>query len=148
MKKELKIILAEDDEGHAALIKRNLKRAGLLNEIVHFKDGQQTLDFLFKRKENKDSIKDVASLLLLDIKMPKVNGIEVLRQVKEDEFLKKMPVIMITTTDDPREIDKCHELGCSSYITKPIDYDKFVAAIRQLGLFLLIVEMPDLENMT
>jgi len=147
MKKELNIILAEDDDGHASLIKRNLKRAGLLNEIIHFKNGQETLDFLLKGKEDKERVKDVASLLLLDIKMPGVDGIEVLRKVKADDFLKKMPVIMITTTDDPREIDMCHELGCSSYITKPIDYEKFVSAIRQLGLFLLIVEVPDLNNM-
>ena len=146
MKKELKIILAEDDEGHASLIKRNLKRAGLLNEIIHFKNGQETLDFLFDEKQDKDKIKDIASLLLLDIKMPGIGGIEVLRRVKQDEFLRKMPVIMITTTDDPREIDKCHELGCSNYITKPIDYEKFVKAIRQLGLFLLIVDIPDLNQ--
>jgi len=146
MKKELKIILAEDDEGHATLIKRNLKRAGLLNEIMHFKDGQETLDFLFDKKKEKNRVKDIASLLLLDIKMPRVDGLEVLQRVKQDEFLRKMPVIMITTTDDPREIDKCHELGCSNYITKPIDYEKFVAAIRQLGLFLLIVEVPDLNQ--
>lgn len=145
MKKELKIILAEDDEGHASLIKRNLKRAGLMNEIIHFKDGQETLDFLFQGKEDKEKVKDVASLLLLDIKMPRVDGLEVLRKIKQDDFLKKMPVIMITTTDDPREIDKCHELGCSNYITKPIDYERFVEAIRQLGLFLLIVEVPDLK---
>jgi len=145
MKKELKIILAEDDEGHASLIKRNLKRAGLMNEIIHFKDGKETLDFLFDEKKEKEQVKDIASLLLLDIKMPKVDGIEVLRRVKQDEKFKKMPVIMITTTDDPREIEKCHELGCSSYIAKPIDYDKFVAAIRQLGLFLLIVEVPELK---
>lgn len=145
MKKELKIILAEDDEGHATLIKRNLKRSGLLNEIIHFKDGQETLDYLFQGKKEKDKVKDVASLLMLDIKMPRVDGIEVLRKVKQDKFLKKMPVIMITTTDDPREIDKCHELGCSNYITKPIDYDKFVEAIRKLGLFLLVVEVPDMN---
>jgi CheY-like chemotaxis protein len=146
MKKELKIILAEDDEGHATLIKRNLKRSGLLNEIIHFKDGQETLDFLFQGKEEEDKIRDVASLLLLDIKMPRVDGIEVLRKVKQDEFLKKMPVIMITTTDDPREINKCHELGCSNYITKPIDYEKFVEAVRKLGLFLLVVEVPDMNS--
>ena len=146
MKKELKIILAEDDDGHATLIKRNLKRSGLLNEIIHLKDGQETLDFLFQGKHDKAKVKDVASLLLLDIKMPRVDGIEVLRKVKEDEFLKRMPVIMITTTDDPREIDKCHELGCSNYITKPIDYDKFVVAIRKLGLFLVVVEVPDMNT--
>jgi len=145
MKKELTIILAEDDEGHATLIKRNLKRSGLLNEIIHFKDGQETLDFLNNVKD-KNGKNNLPSLLLLDIKMPKVNGIEVLRQVKQDPSLKKMPVIMITTTDDPREIATCHELGCSNYITKPIDYDKFVSAIRKLGLFLLVVEVPDLNK--
>lgn len=146
MKKELTIILAEDDEGHATLIKRNLNRSGLLNEIIHFKDGQETLDYLNRVKETNNDKDTIPSLLLLDIKMPKVDGIEVLRQVKMDPKLKKMPVIMITTTDDPQEISKCHELGCSNYISKPIDYDKFVDAIRKLGLFLLIVELPDLSE--
>jgi CheY-like chemotaxis protein len=146
MKKELTIILAEDDEGHASLIKRNLKRSGLLNEIIHFHDGQQTLDYLNSVKDKTENSDNIPSLLLLDIKMPKVDGIEVLGQVKQDPLLKKMPVIMITTTDDPREIEKCHELGCSNYITKPIDYEKFVTAIRKLGLFLLLVEVPDLNK--
>ena len=142
MKKELTIILAEDDEGHATLIKRNLQRSGLLNEIIHFRDGQETLDYLYKAKEvNGDNI---PSLLLLDIKMPKIDGIEVLKKVKTNNQLKKMPVIMITTTDDPREINMCHELGCNNYITKPVDYNKFVDAIRKLGLFLLVVELPDM----
>ena len=146
MKKELTILLAEDDEGHATLIKRNLKRSGLLNDIIHFKDGQETMDFLNEAKEKKEYTDSIPSLLLLDIRMPKLNGVEVLRQIKQDPKLKKMPVIMITTTDDPREIDKCHELGCSNYITKPIVYDKFVDAIRKLGLFLLIVELPDINH--
>jgi len=146
MKKELTIILAEDDEGHATLIKRNLKRSGLLNEIIHFKDGEETLNYLNKAKKKDENEESFPSLLLLDIKMPKIDGIEVLRQVKQDAVLKKMPVIMITTTDDPREINKCHDLGCSNYIAKPIDYDKFVDAIRKLGLFLLIVELPQIEE--
>jgi CheY-like chemotaxis protein len=143
MNKELTIILTEDDLGHATLIKRNLKRAGLLNDIIHFTDGQQVLDFLETEKKKKTIL---PALLLLDIKMPKVDGIEVLKTVKADPSLKKMPVIMITTTDDPREIERCHELGCSNYIKKPIDYDKFVDAIRKLGLFLLVVEMPHIGS--
>lgn len=143
MNKELSIILAEDDEGHATLIRRNLKRSGLMNKILHFKDGQQTIEYLNAEKEKGN---EIPSLLLLDIKMPKVDGIEVLQYVKSDPVLKKMPVIMITTTDDPREIDRCHELGCSNYIKKPIDYDNFVDAIRKLGLFLLIVEIPELKK--
>lgn len=143
MNKELIIILAEDDEGHATLIQRNLKRAGLMNKIIHFKDGQEILDYLFQEKEKE---RHLPALLLLDIKMPKVDGIEVLKRVKEDVILKKIPVIMITTTDDPREVERCHELGCSNYIKKPIVYDSFVDAIRKLGLFLLVVEIPDFNS--
>ncbi|MBD3415020.1 MAG: response regulator [Candidatus Aminicenantes bacterium] len=145
MKQGVKIVIAEDDEGHATLIKKNLKRAGIRNEFIHLKDGQETLDYLFQRAKKKRE-NGVPILLLLDLKMPKVDGVEVLRQVKADPELRKMPVIIITTTDDPREVEKCHELGCSSYITKPIDYKKFVKAIRKLGLFLLVVEVPTIDG--
>ncbi len=146
MKKEVVILIAEDDEGHAALIKKNLKRAGISNEIVHFKDGAEALDFLVGSNGGGPHRKpNVAYMLLLDIRMPKVDGVEVLRQVKGHEELRKMPVIMITTTDDPREVENCHTLGCSNYITKPIDYEKFVESIRQLGLFLMVVEVPQLN---
>jgi CheY-like chemotaxis protein len=91
-------------------------------------------------------VPDTPYLLLLDIKMPEVNGVEVLRQLKADPGLKKMPVIMVTTTDDPQDVDRCHELGCSSYVTKPVDYGQFVEAIRRLGLYLLIVEVPTVDG--
>ena len=146
MKKEVIILIAEDDEGHAALIRRNLRRAGLSNTILHFKDGEETLNFLFRRGEGPHRETGSPYLLLLDIRMPKVDGVEVLRQIKQDEELRKMPVIMITTTDDPKEVENCHYLGCSNYITKPIDYDKFVEAIRQLGLFLMVVEVPQING--
>ena len=146
MKKEVVILIAEDDEGHASLIRKNLNRAGITNEIQHFKDGQEILDFLMKSNNGHHRKSGTAYLLLLDIRMPKVDGVEVLRQVKQDEELRKIPVIMITTTDDPREVEKCHKLGCSNYITKPIDYDKFVESIKQLGLFLMVVEIPALDG--
>jgi CheY-like chemotaxis protein len=146
MKKEVIVLIAEDDDGHAILIEKNLRRAGLLNEIIRFKDGQETLDFLFKKGKKPKREHDTAYLLLLDIRMPKVDGIEVLRQVKADNVLKKLPIIMITTTDDPREVELCHELGCSNYITKPIDYNNFMEAVRQLGMFLLVVEVPKIEG--
>lgn len=146
MDKEVVIILAEDDLGHASLIKKNLKRAGITNQILHFKDGQETLDFLFCRGEGAHRVDGTAYLLLLDIKMPKVDGIEVLRQIKENSELRKVPVIMLTTTNDPQEVDRCHKLGCSTYITKPIDYEKFVEAIRNLGLFLMVVEVPKING--
>jgi CheY-like chemotaxis protein len=78
--------------------------------------------------------------------MPKIDGVGVLRKIKQDHELRKIPVIMITTTDDPREVEHCHGLGCSNYITKPIDYNKFVDAIMQLGLFLMVVEVPQLNG--
>jgi CheY-like chemotaxis protein len=146
MKKEVIILIAEDDDGHATLIERNLRRAGLLNEIIRFKDGQETLDFLFCKGAEPVRKLDMAYVLLLDIRMPKVDGVEVLRQVKADKDLKKLPIIMVTTTDDPREVELCHELGCSNYITKPIDYDSFMEAVRQLGLFLLVVEVPKIDG--
>lgn len=146
MEKEVTILIAEDDDGHAALIRKNLQRAGIHNELVRFTDGQEVIDFLFAQGEGPHRQHGASYVLLLDIQMPKVDGIEVLGRIKADPELSKLPVVMLTTTDDPREIGKCHEMGCSSYITKPIDYDKFVYAIRQLGLFLLIVEVPKLDH--
>lgn len=146
MKKEVVILIAEDDEGHATLIRKNLARSGITNEMIHFKDGQETLDFLLHRGKGQARKSGVPYLLLLDIRMPKVDGVEVLRQLKQDSELRKLPVIMVTTTDNPVEVDRCHEIGCSNYISKPVDYDKFVDAIRQLGLFLSVVEVPHLNG--
>ena len=146
MHRVVHILIAEDDDGHAALIKKNLRRTGIQNDIIRFADGQQVLDFLFARGAGPHLKSGDSYMLLLDIRMPKVDGVEVLRQLKEDEQLRKIPVIMITTTDDPREVELCHLLGCSNYITKPLDYDKFVNAIRQLGLFLMIVQVPTVDG--
>ena len=145
MNKEVVILIAEDDEAHIALIQRNLKRAGIANEQLLFNDGQEVLDFLFRRGARQRT-PETPYLLLLDIKMPRVDGVEVLRQVKADAELTKIPVIMVTTTDDPREVEHCHSLGCSNYVTKPVDYDQFVETIRRLGLFLLVVEVPKLHG--
>jgi CheY-like chemotaxis protein len=147
MEQEVTILLAEDDEGHAILIKKNLKRAGINNQIIRFKDGQEVLNFLFnKNSENIHREKNAAYLLLLDIRMPKVDGIEVLRQLKADKELCKIPVTMLTTTDDPREIEHCHALGCSNYIAKPLEYDKFTEAVQQLGFFMKVVKVPQING--
>lgn len=147
MREEVVILIAEDDEAHAALIQRNLKRAGIRNEQLLFGDGQQTLDFL-QRSGDWQRTPATAYLLLLDIKMPKVDGVEVLRRVKRDPELKKLPVIMVTTTDDPQEVERCHELGCSSYMSKPVEYEQFAEAVRRLGLFLNVVEVPIIDGDT
>jgi CheY-like chemotaxis protein len=146
MRKEVVILIAEDDEGHAGLIMKNLSRAGIINTIFHFRDGQEVLDFLLKKGDGPKHQSGTAYVLLLDIRMPKIDGVEVLSQLKDHPELCKIPVIMITTTDDPREVERCHAIGCSHYITKPIDYDGFVHAIRQLGLFLTIVEVPKING--
>lgn len=147
---ELTILIAEDDDGHAELIIENLRDAGINNRIVRFRNGQETLDFFFKQSEEPDAathrMQGQAYMLLLDIRMPKVDGIEVLRQIKADPELKKMPVLMLTTTDDPREIEKCYSLGCSCYITKPLDYKQFSEILNRLGLFLLVVQIPPLDG--
>lgn len=148
MNKDAHILIADDDMGHATLIKKNLKRAGLPNKITHFKDGLELLDFLFADDKTVLSKNGSYFLLLLDIRMPKVDGVEALNRIKADPVLKKIPVIMLTTTDDPREIEKCHELGCNSYIVKPVNYDKFVEAIKKLGIFLQVIEVPKVEYMT
>jgi CheY-like chemotaxis protein len=142
MNEEVVILVADDDEGHAGLIRRNLERSGIVNPIVHFGDGQAALDFLFGLAEGARREPGKAYVLLLDIRMPRVDGIEVLRRIKGDAELRRMPVVMVTTTDDPREVAYCHELGCNSYVTKPVEYEAFVNAIRQLGLFLSIVQVP------
>jgi CheY-like chemotaxis protein len=135
MDKETIIILAEDDEGHAKLIVKNLKRAGLDNKMLFFRDGQETLDFLYKKGNGPHRDDETAYLMLLDISMPKVSGIEVLQKIKQDEELKNIPVIMVTTTDNPHEVARCQKLGCSRYIIKTADYQKFVEAINELSTF-------------
>lgn len=138
----LLIVMAEDDDGHASLVQRNLKRAGIVNPILHVKDGQEALDYVFCREQHANRAPNGPILLLLDINMPRVDGIEVLRQIKANERSAKVPVIMLTTTDDPREVQRCYELGCSVYIVKPVSYDDFIEAIKRLGLFLSIVQVP------
>jgi CheY-like chemotaxis protein len=146
MTEQVVILVAEDDEGHAKLIEKNLARAGLKNEILRFENGQTVLDFLFRRGRGPKRLADTAYLLFLDIRMPKVDGVEVLRQIKADAELRKLPVIVLTTTEDPREVERCHVIGCSNYIVKPVDYDKFVEAIKQLGLFIALVKVPLLNG--
>jgi CheY-like chemotaxis protein len=137
------IVLVEDDDGHANLVERNLRRAGFTNGIHRLRDGQEAIDFFQRKGAYSGRNTPHPLLLLLDIKMPRIDGVEVLRQLKSDPSTALVPVIMLTTTDDPREIQRCYELGCSVYITKPVDYQAFVDAINRLGLFLQVVRVPE-----
>lgn len=138
----LLIVLAEDDDGHATLVQRNLARSGIINRVVHVRDGGQALDFVRREGTYADRKLEGSLLLLLDIKMPRVDGIEVLQRLKADARTASIPVIMLTTTDDPREVRHCYEIGCSVYVTKPVRYDDFAEALHRLGLFLSVVKVP------
>jgi CheY-like chemotaxis protein len=132
------ILIVDDDEGHAILIRENLESAGMPNRIEHFKDGQAVLDFFSARPPTPHE----SYIVLLDIRMPKIDGIEVLRRMRADAELRMLPIIMLTTTDDVRDVQRCHQLGCSGYIQKPVDYEKFADAIRRIGLFVPLLLVP------
>lgn len=140
--KPLHIVLAEDDDGHALLVQKNLERSGVVNGFTRLRDGQEALDFMHSQGNYVDQVPPGNVLLLLDIKMPRVDGVEVLRHLRADARTVMLPVIMLTTTDDPREVERCYQLGCNVYVTKPVDYQAFVEAIKRLGLFLQVVEVP------
>ncbi len=136
------ILLAEDDDGHATLVESNLQRAGFVNTLVRARDGLEAMEMLEGRGERGALLSTGPLLMLLDIKMPRMDGIEVLDRVRKSEKLRSIPIIMLTTTDDPREIERCYDLGCNVYISKPIEYDAFIEAVKRLGLFLQVVRVP------
>ncbi len=136
------IIMIEDDEGHARLIERNIRRSGVNNEIIAFSNGNDAVNYLFGPDGTGLKHKGRALLILLDLNLPDMTGIEILRQVKENRYLRSAPVVVLTTTDDSQEIKRCYELGCNVYITKPVNYESFANAIRQLGLFFSVIQVP------
>lgn len=139
--KELVILIAEDDEGHADLIQEGLRNAGVCNPIVHFYDGEGAWNYLLENGGPDAVNEGRCYLLLLDINMPKMDGVEVLRRIKGNPDLKETPVLMLTTTDDPREVNECYKLGCNLYITKPVDFAKFAETLKRLGLFIQVVKI-------
>lgn len=139
---DVTILLVDDDMGHTELVRRNLLRSGINNPVVTIGNGAQALEYIFRRGEYAGLKEHGELLVLLDINMPGIDGVEVLRQIKEHPQTKTIPVLMLTTTDDPREINRCYELGCSVYITKPVEPAAFIEAIKRLGLFISIVSLP------
>ena len=137
------ILLVEDDPGHARLIEKNVRRAGVSNAIVPFTDGTSLLAHLFGEDGDGRRTALAPILVLLDLNLPDMGGTDILARIKADERLRRTPVIVLTTTDDKQEIQRCYDLGCNVYITKPVDYDAFATAIRQLGLFLAVMQVPD-----
>jgi CheY-like chemotaxis protein len=140
------IVMIEDDEGHARLIEKNIRRAGILNDIKHFTDGTSALDYLFNAPEGPTL--NGPSLVLLDLNLPDMSGTDILKRIKGEDAgpVRRTPVVVLTTTDDKVEIQRCYDLGCNVYITKPVNYESFSQAIRQLGLFLSVIQVPNTEE--
>lgn len=132
----IEILLVEDNPGDAELTIRALKRHNLANNLLHLEDGQEAIDFLFNRNNA------IPKLILLDLKMPKVDGIEVLRKIKSDEQRRVIPIVVLTSSKEERDIVESYKLGVNAYIVKPVDFNQFVKAVSELGLFWLILNQP------
>ncbi|HZF99924.1 MAG TPA: response regulator [Chitinophagales bacterium] len=138
----LQILLVEDNKSDAMLVIRALKKHNLANNLVHLIDGAQTLDFLFGRGEYAGrNVQQKPKVIFLDLKMPKVNGLEVLRAIKSDERTREIPVVMMTSSNEEKDIVESHRLGVNSYVVKPLDFEKFSKTIAELGFYWLVVNM-------
>jgi CheY-like chemotaxis protein len=141
--KPVTIVMIEDDEGHARLIEKNIRRAGVNNELIAFANGASALEYLLGADGSGEVSSRRQLLVLLDLNLPDMAGVEVLTKIKNNSHLKRTPVVVLTTTDDSREIQNCYDLGANVYITKPVNYDGFSNAIRQLGLFFSVIQVPE-----
>ena len=146
MNPETTILIAEDDDGHAVLIEKNLRRAGMEKPCYRLRDGQETLEYFMGSGNEQRREMWGRYLLLLDINLPRINGIEVLRAMKEHEVLKRVPVLMLSTTDDPQEVETCHAIGCNFYVTKPTEPEAFADVIHRIGALLDIVTVPTIRR--
>lgn len=139
----VRIVMIEDDEGHARLIEKNIRRAGVHNEILPFPNGTAALEYLLGSDGSGEASKGQHLLILLDLNLPDMTGIQILEKIKANQHTRRAPVVVLTTTDDAREIQRCYDLGANVYITKPVDYENFANAIRQLGLFFSVMQIPE-----
>lgn len=139
------IVMIEDDEGHARLIERNIRRAGVTNEIIPLASGHAALEYLLGEDESGSVHSKRALLILLDLNLPDMSGVDILQKIKNNAHIKRSPVVVLTTTDDEREIQRCYDQGANVYITKPVNYESFANAIRQLGLFVAVMQVPVAE---
>ncbi len=137
---EVDILLVEDNPNDADLTIRALKKQNIANRVIHLMDGAQALDFLFGTGNYSErDINHTPKVILLDLKMPKINGIEVLEKVKSDVHTKSIPIVVLTSSAEDPDIKKCYELGANSYIVKPVDFDNFAKTIADLGLYWMVI---------
>ena len=137
------IVMIEDDEGHARLIEKNIRRAGVNNEIVPFTNGTAALKYLVGEDGTGEDSASRCLLVLLDLNLPDMTGIDILEKLKANKHTRRSPIVVLTTTDDNREIQRCYDFGANVYITKPVNYEGFANAIRQLGLFFAVMQVPE-----
>jgi two-component system, response regulator len=140
----VELLLVEDNLNDAELAIRELKKYHLANNLFHVKDGEEAIDFLFATGKYAGSrnVNNTPKVVLLDIQMPKVNGIEVLQQIKSDERTKVTPVVMLTSSKEDPDIQKSYDLGANSYIVKPVNFERFAEAIKNLGFYWLLLNQP------
>jgi CheY-like chemotaxis protein len=138
--REVEIVLVEDNPNDAELAIRALKEYNLANKLMWLKDGVEALDFIFAQGQYADrSIEDVPKVILLDLKLPMVDGLEVLEKVKSDTRTKGIPVVVLTSSSEERDIIASYNLGVNSYVIKPVDFDKFVDAAKEIGLYWILL---------
>lgn len=142
----IELLLVEDNFNDAELTIRELKKHHLANNLYHVKDGEEALDFLFAtgKYEGSRNVNHTPKVVLLDIQMPKVNGMEVLQRIKSDERTKATPVVILTSSKEDPDVQKCYKLGANSYIVKPVNFERFAEAIKNLGFFWLLLNQPPL----
>jgi len=140
MNKSIEILLVEDNPSDAEMTIHALKQNNLANKLLHVKDGAAALDFIFAEGEYAGGeIENTLKVILLDLKMPKMNGIEVLQRIKADERTRRIPVVVLTSSKEDPDIHKCYDLGVNSYVVKPVEFDEFQKAISDLGMYWMIV---------
>jgi DNA-binding response OmpR family regulator len=137
------IVMIEDDEGHARLIEKNIRRAAINNEIISFVEGASALKFLLGEDGSGRANIGRQLMVLLDLNLPDMSGMDILEKIKSNAHLKCVPVVVLTTTDDAVEIRRCYDRGANFYVTKPVSYEGFANAIRQLGMFFSVVQIPE-----
>ena len=137
-----KILVAEDDENDAELVLKALERYNIANEVVVVEDGAEALDYLHRRGDYETRAEGNPILVLLDIKMPRVDGLEVLREIRADERLKMIPAVILTSSRQEGDLLAGYQLGVNAYVVKPVDFNEFVEAVRELGVFWVMVNEP------
>ena len=137
-----RILLVEDSDRDAELIMDALDQHGLINDVVRVRDGEAALNYLYRRGQFAGRSDEDPAMVLLDLKMPKVNGLEVLEQVRNDGRIKKIPIVIMTSSRDDRDLVKAYELGVNAYVVKPIDFTAFVDAVQQVGAFWALINEP------